>query len=275
MSDDLRLYFFECGSLKTQVQFIKMNQGLGDPYEIPVPFFLITHPRGNVLYDGGNALEVAQNPGEHWGAVVEAYEPVMGEDDFVVNQLQRMDVDPASIRYVIQSHLHLDHSGAIGHFPNAEYVVQRRELEYAYTPDWFQKPAYIRKDFDRDVKWLYLDGEHDDHPFVPHGWSVIVTAPAAFRFTYDAMPGRHKEVAELLAGGPINDADENTLPEILISLMKDVGAPSGVRELGYTEDDIEALIDGAMKQQRLLVGSPKDVTEEDLANILRESMENW
>jgi alcohol dehydrogenase class IV len=89
------------------------------------------------------------------------------------------------------------------------------------------------------------------------------------------MPERHKEVAELLAGGPINDADENTLPEILISLMKDVGAPSGVRELGYTEDDIEALVDGAMKQQRLLVGSPKDVTEEDLANILRESMENW
>lgn len=118
-------------------------------------------------------------------------------------------------------------------------------------------------------------GYPDDHPFVPHGWSVIVTAPAAFRFTYDAMPGRHKEVAELLAGGPINDADENTLPEILISLMKDVGAPSGVRELGYTEDDIEALVDGAMKQQRLLVGSPKDVTEEDLANILRESMENW
>ena len=57
--------------------------------------------------------------------------------------------------------------------------------------------------------------------------------------------------------------------------MKDVGAPNGVRELGYTEDDIEALVDGAMKQQRLLVGSPKDVTEEDLANILRESMENW
>ncbi|MDQ3361687.1 MAG: iron-containing alcohol dehydrogenase [Actinomycetota bacterium] len=118
-------------------------------------------------------------------------------------------------------------------------------------------------------------GYPDDHPFVPHGWSVIVTAPAAFRFTYDAMPGRHKEVAELLAGGPISDADENTLPEILISLMKDIGAPNGVRELGYTEDDIEALVDGAMKQQRLLVGSPKDVTEEDLANILRESMENW
>ena len=112
MADDLRLYFFECGSLKTQTQYIKMNQGLGDPYEVPVPFFLIQHPKGNVLYDGGNALEVAQDAREHWGAIVDAYEPVMSEDDFVVNQLQRMDVDPASIRYVMQSHLHLDHSGA-------------------------------------------------------------------------------------------------------------------------------------------------------------------
>ena len=66
MSEELRLYFFECGSLKTQVQFIKMNQGLGDPYEIPVPFYLITHPNGNVLYDGGNALEVAQDARGHW-----------------------------------------------------------------------------------------------------------------------------------------------------------------------------------------------------------------
>ncbi len=118
-------------------------------------------------------------------------------------------------------------------------------------------------------------GYPQDHPFVPHGWSVIVTAPAAFRFTYDAMPERHKEVAELLAGGPISDADENTLPEILISLMRDIGAPRGVRELGYIEDDIDELVEGAMKQQRLLVGAPKDVTEEDLAGILRESMENW
>ncbi len=118
-------------------------------------------------------------------------------------------------------------------------------------------------------------GYPDDHPFVPHGWSVIVTAPAAFRFTYDAMPGRHNEVAEMLAGERIENPDENTLPNILISLMQDTGAPSGVRELGYTEDDIDDLVQGAMKQQRLLVGSPKEVKEEDLANILRESMENF
>lgn len=118
-------------------------------------------------------------------------------------------------------------------------------------------------------------GYPNDHSFVPHGWSVIVTAPAAFRFTYDAQPERHQQVAELLAGERIENADENTLPEILIQLMKDVGAPSGVRELGYEEDEIDDLVDGAMKQQRLLVVAPKEVTEDDLANIIRESIENW
>lgn len=118
-------------------------------------------------------------------------------------------------------------------------------------------------------------GYPQDHPFVPHGWSVIVTAPAAFRFTYDASPERHHRVAELLSGGPIENPDENTLPEVLIQLMKDVGAPRGIAEFGYTEEDIPALVEGAMKQQRLLVLTPKEVTEEDLANILRESMENW
>jgi hydroxyacid-oxoacid transhydrogenase len=118
-------------------------------------------------------------------------------------------------------------------------------------------------------------GYPKDHPFVPHGWSVIVTAPAAFRFTYPSDPDRHRRVAELLSGQEIEKADENTLPDVIIQLMKDVGAPRGVRELGYGEDDIDDLVDGAMKQQRLLVGAPREVTEENLASILRESMENW
>ena len=82
-------------------------------------------------------------------------------------------------------------------------------------------------------------------------------------------------MAELLTGEKIESADENTLPEVIVQLMKDVGAPRGVRALGYDEDDIGDLVEGAMKQQRLLVGAPREVTEEDLANVFRESMENW
>jgi hydroxyacid-oxoacid transhydrogenase len=118
-------------------------------------------------------------------------------------------------------------------------------------------------------------GYPDDHPFVPHGHSVIVTAPAAFRFTYDAMPERHHQVAELLAGEPISDPGPDTLPEILLALMKDVDAPSGVAELGYAEDDVPTLVDGALKQQRLLAVAPREVGEDDLRHIITASMNNW
>ena len=48
----VRLYMFQTGSIKTKVKFIKMNQG-EEPYEIPVPWFLIKHPQGDVIIDGG------------------------------------------------------------------------------------------------------------------------------------------------------------------------------------------------------------------------------
>ncbi|MEA2276537.1 MAG: hydroxyacid-oxoacid transhydrogenase [Solirubrobacteraceae bacterium] len=118
-------------------------------------------------------------------------------------------------------------------------------------------------------------GYPDDHPFVPHGHSVIVTAPAAFRFTYEAMPERHHHVAELLAGEPIENPGPDTLPDILRQLMRDVDAPRGIAELGYTEDDVPALVEGALKQQRLLVVSPREVTDTDLGHILNASMTNW
>ena len=119
------------------------------------------------------------------------------------------------------------------------------------------------------------DGYPDDHPFVPHGHSVIVTAPAAFRFTYEAAPERHHEVAEMLAGEPIEDPGPDTLPDVLRRLMGDVGAPQGIAALGYTEDDVPALVEGALKQQRLLVISPRGVAAEDLGHILNASMTNW
>ncbi len=118
-------------------------------------------------------------------------------------------------------------------------------------------------------------GYPDDHPFVPHGHSVIVTAPAAFRFTYDAMPERHHHVASLLAQKPLDDPGPDTLPEILRELMQDVEAPRGVADFGYGEDDIPALVDGALKQQRLLAVAPKEVGADDLRHVITASMTNW
>jgi alcohol dehydrogenase class IV len=115
----------------------------------------------------------------------------------------------------------------------------------------------------------HADGYRD--PFVPHGLSVIVTAPAAFRFTYDALPEKHHRAAELLTGGAVEPGPE-ALPEALRELMRAVGAPAAVAELGYGEADLPALVAGANKQQRLLAVAPKTPTAEDLERILRESM---
>ena len=107
-----------------------------------------------------------------------------------------------------------------------------------------------------------------DHPFVPHGISVIVTAPAAFRFTYSASPERHEQAAALLGS---SERGPEALPNALRSLMTDLSIPS-LSELGYHQSDIPALVEGALAQQRLLVGTPRPVDGDDLASILRESL---
>jgi N-acyl homoserine lactone hydrolase len=84
---DLRLYMFQCGSLKCKLHNIKMNQGLNEPYEIPVPWFLIQHPKGNVVIDGGNAVECVSDPYAHWGPITDVYYPVMTEEQGCVNEL--------------------------------------------------------------------------------------------------------------------------------------------------------------------------------------------
>jgi hydroxyacid-oxoacid transhydrogenase len=116
-------------------------------------------------------------------------------------------------------------------------------------------------------------------PLVPHGQSVAVTAPAAFRYTFSAAPERHLRAAALLGGLDPAETGQGgqpeLLPDVLVRLMRDIDVPSGVAAFGYGEADVPALVDGAMKQQRLLAVAPREVTEEALATILRESLRNW
>ncbi|MGY1914013.1 hydroxyacid-oxoacid transhydrogenase [Blastococcus sp. SYSU DS0973] len=111
---------------------------------------------------------------------------------------------------------------------------------------------------------------------VPHGMSVALTAPEAFRFTFEASPERHLRAAELLAPGAERPSDlSEFLPTVLADLMRDIDIPNGVGAVGFGEGDIPDLVDGAMKQQRLLATCPREVTEDDLAGIFRRSMSLW
>ncbi len=115
-----------------------------------------------------------------------------------------------------------------------------------------------------------------DEAMVPHGESVIVTAPASFEFTYATAPERHLRAAELLGANlngitPANGRD--VLPALLVNMVKDTAGPTGVASFGYTETDIPGLVEGTMKQQRLLVCCPRAVRPEDVERIIRASME--
>jgi hydroxyacid-oxoacid transhydrogenase len=120
----------------------------------------------------------------------------------------------------------------------------------------------------------YRPAGYPDAPLVPHGQSVGVTAPAAFRFTFPTHPQRHLRAAELLGHDWRSTAvaPADALPQALIDLFEDIGMPNGVSAYGYTEADIDDLVAGALKQQRLLVVAPRDVTPEALGNIITESM---
>ena len=111
---------------------------------------------------------------------------------------------------------------------------------------------------------------------VPHGMSVALTAPEAFRFTFSASPERHIRAAELLAPGADRPTDlAEFLPSVLAALMRDIDIPNGIAAVGFGDGDISGLVDGTMKQQRLLATCPREVTEDDIAGIFQRSMELW
>jgi hydroxyacid-oxoacid transhydrogenase len=115
-------------------------------------------------------------------------------------------------------------------------------------------------------------------PLVPHGMAVIVNAPAVFRFTGQVSPERHLEAARLLGadtrGAAAADAGEVLATE-LIRLMRAVGMPNGLGGVGYTDDDVAALADGAYPQQRLLRNAPLQISEQVLADLFRQAMRYW
>ncbi len=119
-------------------------------------------------------------------------------------------------------------------------------------------------------------GYPQDEAMVPHGMAVSLTAPAAFRFTFEGDPERHLRAARLLEPGlSADERGPGTLPGVLTRIMRDIGIPNGLAEIGYGAADVDGIVEGALQQQRLLATAPREVTGEDLAGVVGASMELW
>ena len=117
-----------------------------------------------------------------------------------------------------------------------------------------------------------------DHALVPHGMSVILNAPAVFRFTAEACPDRHLQAAEALGVDISRKARKDAgkvLADCLISIMQRVRMPNGLKALGYSSTDIPALVEGTIPQHRVTKLSPRPASAESLARLFEESMTAW
>jgi hydroxyacid-oxoacid transhydrogenase len=128
------------------------------------------------------------------------------------------------------------------------------------------------------VREYNAPGYDADHPLVPHGVSVILNAPAVFRYTASTSPERHLKAAEALGADisrvKADDAGE-VLAQQIIDMMQDLRMPNGLRALGYLPADIEALVAGTLPQHRVTKLSPRPANAEELAGIFESSMVIW
>lgn len=173
---DIQLYTFNCAdstldhSFVVQMLTAEMDEDVGDPTR-KVPFYLVDHPEGTVLFDTGVSYDLLQDPENYgpWGepqlsGLVEQFP--MEERQRPDRQLDRLGYSPGEIDHVVLSHLHVDHAGNLDLFTDAEFVVQQDELEYAWWPSAPVQKAYY---LDGDIRPLRspaftvteIEGEYD------------------------------------------------------------------------------------------------------------------
>jgi hydroxyacid-oxoacid transhydrogenase len=128
------------------------------------------------------------------------------------------------------------------------------------------------------VKEYRAPGYPSDHALVPHGFSVILNAPAVFTFTGQANAERHLEAAAALGADVSrcqNDDGGRVLADRITWFMQRLHVPNGLRAVGYSSSDIPTLVAGTLAQERLTKLSPRHADAEALARIFEDAMCCW
>lgn len=125
---EVRLYTLDCGTLAIDDigMFSDTGEHAGETGTLAVPCYLVKHGTDWLLWDTGLGDRLAALPngerklGGHWSV-----------RRTLTSQLATLGLKPADIRYVALSHMHADHSGNIGLFPRATWLMSPTELAWA------------------------------------------------------------------------------------------------------------------------------------------------
>jgi hydroxyacid-oxoacid transhydrogenase len=128
------------------------------------------------------------------------------------------------------------------------------------------------------VKDYVAEGYPAGRPLIPHGMSVVLSAPAVFRFTAPADPERHGYATGLMGLAAAEaDADDvgDLLADALIALMRRAGMPNGLAAVGYGPQDVDRLVAGTLPQHSVTQLSPRAASADDLRRLFLASMTLW
>src|SRR5438067_2503973 len=214
--DGPKLYVFTSGSLGGFPKAALQIGGQGNIDWAPVSFYVITHSRGNIIFDTGNNDKTITDAEGWWGPLAKGFGLKMTQDDAIPAQLNKIKMKTDDIKYVVLGHMHLDHGGNVSQFPNATLVVQNDELKAAWWPDEGYSLYYIPGDFaaTKQMKIVRLEGDLD---LFGDGTFRIFRAPGH-------TPGSQFAVVRLKNSGPIiltsdtvylkENLDKNLIPPI-------------------------------------------------------------
>lgn len=155
----VRLFGCVCG------QFHSPGEGLGmrgERVSVPIPFYVVEHPDGVALFDCGLHADIASFDDPYRQRLrTQGMDSTVEPDELAGASLERLDIDPARVRYVVLSHLHFDHAGGLHQLPNATVVVQKREWEAGFDGEMAARYFLPRRFFDLGHAVKLVDGEHD------------------------------------------------------------------------------------------------------------------
>ena len=156
----VKLFAFTCGSLTGE--FARLMEGGEGNITMPVPVYLIEHPKGRALFDTGLHPDCQHDPAGRLGeTMAQLFRINFAPGEEVSARLEAIDRDPEKIDLVINSHFHFDHVGGNALIPNATMLVQRREWDAGMDPNIVARHGFKRHDFDLGHKLHLIDGEHD------------------------------------------------------------------------------------------------------------------
>ncbi|TXL82147.1 N-acyl homoserine lactonase family protein [Vineibacter terrae] len=158
-----KLYVFTSGSMGGFPKAALQIGGTGNIDWMPVGFYVIKHPKGNVMFDCGNNDKTITDADGWWGPLAKGFGLKMTKDDAIPAQLAKIGLKPEDIKYLVVGHMHLDHGGNVGQFPKSTLVVQNDEMKAAWWPDVGYSVYYIPGDFadTKKMEVMRLDGDID------------------------------------------------------------------------------------------------------------------